>query len=376
MTIVIFSSVLNHHSIPLCDALNRQPGVNCYFVSTQEEEDERRQLGYHGYERNYCINMLQSDESKKKACKLALTADVMIASVFPYDLLKERLERNKLTFLCQERMFKGGVTLMRKARAWQFNMRKFFRFRNKPLYFLSIGKYAASDYKSIGFYKNKCFEWAYFTDTITYDLPQLMEKKKGDAVEILFVGRLISWKHPEYSLRAAKELLAGGYDIHLTYVGCGDLEDNLRKEAETMGARVSFMGSMPPEEVRSYMEKANILAFTSNNLEGWGAVVNEAMNSGCAVIAGSAPGAVATMITDGENGLVYEGEDYDVFYQKLERLVADRELTRKIGEAAYHTITMRYNAEVAAQRFCRQADALLRGEALVDYSDGPMRKYK
>jgi hypothetical protein len=37
---------------------------------------------------------------------------------------------------------------------------------------------------------------------------------------------------------------------------------------------------MPPEEVRVHMEQSNIYLFTSDFGEGWGAVLNEAMNSG------------------------------------------------------------------------------------------------
>lgn len=49
---------------------------------------------------------------------------------------------------------------------------------------------------------------------------------------------------------------------------------------------------MKASEVRSYMEKADIYLFTSDFNEGWGAVLNESMNSGCAVVASHAIGSV------------------------------------------------------------------------------------
>ena len=48
------------------------------------------------------------------------------------------------------------------------------------------------------------------------------------------------------------------------------------------------------------MEKSHIHLFTSNHLEGWGAVVNEAMNSGCAVVANREAGAVPYLIEHGK----------------------------------------------------------------------------
>ena len=346
MTIVIFSSVFNHHSLPLCDSLNGIPDVKCYFVETMEEEEQRKNLGYHPYQRDYVINMLSSDENKEYAKNLALSADVMIASVFPYELLKKRLKENKLTFLCQERMFKGGETFVRKLRAWFYNIRKFARFKNKPLYFLSMGDGAAKDYHSIGFYKNKSFRWAYFTNFEKYDTDALMENKPKDLTEILFVGRFICWKNPDYPLRAVKSLIKDGHNLHLTYIGTGELEQSLRSEADSLGDSVTFLGSMPPEKVREYMEKANIFTFTSNSMEGWGAVVNEAMNSACAIVASSSPGSVLTMLRDGENGLVFAEDDYDDFYKKLSELVKNPALTSRLGKSAYLTIADSYNVYI------------------------------
>ncbi|MEE0929159.1 MAG: glycosyltransferase family 4 protein [Acutalibacteraceae bacterium] len=373
MTIVFFSSVFNHHSMPLCDALNSLPNVNCYFVSTMEEEEQRKTLGYHGYNREYVIEMWASEENRQKALKLALEADVMIAGVYPYEFLKKRLKKGKLTFICQERLFKFNATILQRARVWFYIFRKFTIFKNRPLYLLSIGKGTAKDYKSIGFYKDKSFNWAYFPPFLPQNIKDLMDKKQSNQVEILFVGRMIALKHPEFSLKATKLLIEKGYNVHLTYVGTGPLEEELKKEAALLDSAVTFLGAMPPEKVREQMEKANIFTFTSNIYEGWGAVVNEAMNAGCALVADSAPGAVQNLIESGYNGLVYGEENFEEFFEKLESLVKNPHLTRKLGENAYQTIAESYNATVAAERFYMQCDALLNKKPLHKFTAGPMK---
>lgn len=373
MTIVLFSSVFNHHSLPLSDALHKLSKGNFHFIETKAEEEERRKLGYHPYDRPYVINAVSSEENKHKARELALNADVMIAGVFPYELLKERLKLKKLTFLCQERIFKGGASLIRRARVWFFNIRKYSRFKNAPLYFLSIGKGAAEDYRSIGFYKNKSFLWGYFPPFVEHDTEELIKNKRSDAVNILFAGRLIPWKHPEYPLDATKKLLENGHKVTLTYIGCGEMEDALRESAKDI-PEISFLGSMSPESVREYMEKANVFTFASNSQEGWGAVANEAMNSCCAIVANNEAGASSTLIEDEENGFLFKNNDFDEFYRKLEMLVSDRTLIERIGENAYHTIASKYNAEIAATRLVALSAALLRGEATPDYSEGIIQK--
>ena len=122
------------------------------------------------------------------------------------------------------------------------------------------------------------------------------------------------------------------------------------------------------------MEESQIVAFTSDAMEGWGAVVNEAMNSGCAIVASDAPGAVKTMMKDGENGLVYKADDYEQFYEKLERLVNDRALVRTLGAEAYKTVSEHYNAREAAKRFYRHCDSILNGKQIPMYIDGPMKR--
>ena len=122
----------------------------------------------------------------------------------------------------------------------------------------------------------------------TYDLNHLfLQKQHVDqngkpAVRLLWAGRFLKLKHPEYALRAAKYLAQQGISFHLDMVGGGALEESLRKQAADwhLGHCITFHGFQPPQNVRRFMEEANIFLFTSNYLEGWGAVLNEAMNSG------------------------------------------------------------------------------------------------
>lgn len=67
------------------------------------------------------------------------------------------------------------------------------------------------------------------------------------------------------------------------------------------------------------MEESEIYLVTSDRKEGWGAVVNEAMNSGCAVVADHMIGAAPWMIRQRENGILY----HDGCEQQLQEYVAE-----------------------------------------------------
>ena len=129
---------------------------------------------------------------------------------------------------------------------------------------------------------------------------------------------------------------------------------------------------MPPEQVRDYMEKAGIFLFTSDRQEGWGAVLNEAMNSGCAVVASDAIGSVPYLVKDRENGLVYHSGSVDELLEKVIWLLDCPEQQRRLGENACRTITELWNAQVAAERFIQLAQAILDGDPSPElFQEGP-----
>ena len=89
-------------------------------------------------------------------------------------------------------------------------------------------------------------------------------------------------------------------------------------------------------------------------------MANEAMNSGCALVADALIGAVPYLVHHGENGLLYPDGDRTALFAAAEKLVGCRELCRALGERAYETITQTWNAEHAAARLVKLLERLLR----------------
>jgi glycosyltransferase involved in cell wall biosynthesis len=231
----------------------------------------------------------------------------------------------------------------------------------------------ASDFNIVHAYPDKKYTWGYFPKTINYNIDELLAKKQHDKTRLLWAGRFIKWKHPEYAIKAAKYLKAKGVVFHLDMVGSGELESELKKLTTDykLEENVTFHGSMPPEKVRGFMEQANIFMFTSNYLEGWGAVLNESMNSACAVVAGHGIGAVPYLLRHGENGLVYRNEDFNEFKNQVLTLATNRDLQIKLGTNAYNTIAYEWSNKEAADRlyiFCSN----LMEKKISTYPSGPL----
>ena len=109
------------------------------------------------------------------------------------------------------------------------------------------------------------------------------------------------------------------------------------------------------------MEKCHIHLFTSNHLEGWGAVVNEAMNSGCAVVANVQAGAVPYLIQHKKNGMVYPGGSYEKMEEAVRFLLNHPQETEKMGMEAYKTIRDCWNAQHSAEELLRMIEELMKG---------------
>ena len=101
------------------------------------------------------------------------------------------------------------------------------------------------------------------------------------------------------------------------------------------------------------MEKCHIHLFTSNFLEGWGAVVNEAMNSGCVEVANVEVGAAPFLINHGENGLVYKDGSYEDMEKQIKFLLDNPRKASGMALEAYETIASQWNAQEAAKRLLK-----------------------
>ena len=109
MTIAYFSNYFNHHQRPIADAMNAIPGVKYIFVCTTSIPEFRKKLGYQEMTADYVLDVTSSEENRKIAAELAITADVAIfGGGKAVDYISERLKQKKLTFNTSERRLKRG----------------------------------------------------------------------------------------------------------------------------------------------------------------------------------------------------------------------------------------------------------------------------
>lgn len=87
-------------------------------------------------------------------------------------------------------------------------------------------------------------------------------------------------------------------------------------------------------ESLQYYKRAKILIMTSA-FEGWGLVINEAMQNNCVPIVMYSFDSLPDIIADQENGFISPNNDIEVFADKLDRLMSDEMMWADMSKKAY-----------------------------------------
>ena len=369
MKVVFIGNYYNHHQVSLSRVLYQRLQGQYAFIETCKIPEQRLALGYTQFHEE---PFLLSYEREKAACDTVIReADMVIFGMAPQSLLKPAIKTGKLIFRYSERPVKdkteGYKYLVRLIKWHMYNPQR------KPIYLLAAGAYVAYDYRKFGLFRHKAYQWGYFPDTKTYDDVDAMITAK-DEMRLLWCGRFLNWKHPDDAIKIAARLKEEGYRFTLDIIGHGEMAASLCQAISENGleAQVRILSAMSPAEVRTHMEKAGIFLMTSDHMEGWGAVLNEAMNSGCAVVAGHAVGAVPVLIKHRQNGMIYETCNTDMLYEQVKYLLDHPEEQVRLGKAAYETIVKEWNADEAVERLLTVTERLLAGEPFPSlYHRGP-----
>ena len=166
----------------------------------------------------------------------------------------------------------------------------------------------------------------------TSQLPQSGPLRVG------IVGRLASWKGQHVFLEAFARAFPTGEEQAVVigtalFDGDEPYAQTLQPMAVQLGiaGRVTFTGFR--EDVAAELRQLDVLVHASVVPEPFGRVVVEGMGAGLAVVAGG-QGGPAEIIEDEVNGLLIPPGDVAALARALERLAAQPELRRRLGDAA------------------------------------------
>jgi glycosyltransferase involved in cell wall biosynthesis len=149
---------------------------------------------------------------------------------------------------------------------------------------------------------------------------------------IVYSGQIIRGKGVDVLLRALSRVTA---PFECMIFGDGNHRAYCERLAGELGLadRVRFAGFVPQEELQGYFAEASVAVMSSVWPEPFGAAGLEAMRYGLPVVAFDA-GAVKEWLIDGVNGFLAPWMDTATFAARIDALLADKSLAKRLGENA------------------------------------------
>ncbi len=126
------------------------------------------------------------------------------------------------------------------------------------------------------------------------------------------------------------------------------LRDRIFKkyQQEIDSGLVKVYDELPPKEIMAIFAESHLFIFSSDQGEGFGATLYEAMTSKVAVIANAKAGGTNLLVKDGENGFVYKTKrQLDGI---LDNIAENLSVLEKVASGAKKFVEEKYNAKVAA----------------------------
>lgn len=375
MKIIFIANFLNHHQLPFCEKMIELTDNNFIFIATEPLPLEQSLLGYQDMNnKDFVLKSYESQESFKESVLEIENADIVIFGSCPNKYLSIRNKTKKPFIIYSERFFKKGTYRRFIPITYLKIYNRILRYKNSNCFVICSSAFLPYDLSLLKV-KFNIRKWGYFPPLIRCNILDKIANKSSEKISIIWVGRFIALKHPELVLKLACRLKKDGYNFSINLYGRGPLEKKINKYIlkNKLENFVFIKGSVSHFQVREAMDKSHIFLFTSDFHEGWGAVVNEAMNSGCAVVTSHAVGSAPFLIDNYQNGLIFKNKSFSSLYNKVKYLLNNKKEIERLGINAYNTINSLWNSDCAAERLYTYIKAFLNGDKL-EIENGPMSK--
>ena len=279
---------------------------------------------------------------------IGVRAFAMVERAFEYSLAHDVL---RLVFM--EPLSTLGWRAPFRRLCYRWSARRYNRWISG---FLCTGKLGVECYTNIGLAPDKIFEFGYFTDPPT--VADELECDSSGSPSIVFVGSLDRRKNVLPLARALVELQSefGAAD----FIGRGAFEGKL---LEIIGKtpNIHYLGTVENSRIGEVVGAHDILVLPSL-FDGWGAVVNEALQCGCRVVVSDSCGA-STLIVGSDRGTVYSNRDPDGLKKALHRELNRGRTSPEMRRDIRQWCESRISGAAAAEYLLRIVDRIKNGGA-------------
>ena len=208
-------------------------------------------------------------------------------------------------------------------------------------YLFALTKTLENDYKE--FLKNNQHTKVILVPNMLYDLPR--KKSSLEEKNIITISRLDKGKRNNEIIEIFSKIKDKDWKLYI--IGDGEEYKNLKKQVEELKLekRVILTGYRTKKEIENYMLKSSIFLMASIT-EGLPMVLLEAMSYGIPCIAYDIESGVKDIIKDNINGYIIKERNEKEYLNKLETLINDQKLRKKLGENTKETVNKYTKEEI------------------------------
>lgn len=178
-------------------------------------------------------------------------------------------------------------------------------------------------------------------------------KSNSDKIKILFCGRLVKFKAPNIAIEIVRNLLEKEYNVHLTIIGKGELEQQIITQIKEFNieSNVTLLGAVTQEKIISIMSDSDLFLLPgieeeeTGRAENQGLVIQEAQSMQLPVIVSNAGGMMYGLV-DNKTGFVIQQKNILAFVSKIEELIINPELRKNMGIEGRNFVVKNYDSKV------------------------------
>lgn len=170
-----------------------------------------------------------------------------------------------------------------------------------------------------------------------------VDRSQQDRIVLGNAGRLTAQKGQDILIEVAKQLKNKGYSFEILIAGEGKLKEQLiqKARAEGVAEQLRFLGFVA--DMPRFLSSIDIFLLPSH-WEGFGYVIAEAMYCEKPVVAFNVS-SNPEIITGSETGFLVEPNDLEAFTGKVELLINDAGLRRRMGQKAREVVIERFSIQ-------------------------------
>lgn len=278
---VFWQNMVSVHQSCFLHSLSMKENVEVMLVTVVAMEEKRRRMGWTipdmgrvklviTPDQSVINDILKASDENTYHIFSGFDSEPLFSEAFAY----LTSHRHHLGIMAEPYSWLGLKGKVRYIRSIYHRM----RYGGKFDFILAIGSKGMEVYSKAGYKNGKLFEWGYFVQ----GTPPVTADDDGP-FKVMYAGGLLPNKGVHTLIDAWSRIR--GRDCELNIIGDGPQAPALKQQVSELSlSNVKFSGFQENETVKKLMGQHDLFVLPSILKEGWGAVINEALQQGTPVI--------------------------------------------------------------------------------------------